>query len=55
VGRYNVFQDNLVEEQGLGPQIRRVYEAGETVRFEMTYDMTRLKSLKNTPCHSGFP
>ncbi len=38
VGKYNVFKDPMVEQQGLIPLIRRVYEKGETVHFTMFYD-----------------
>lgn len=38
IGKYNVFLDNVVEEQGLLPLIRRVYENGETVTFSYTWD-----------------
>ncbi|MEW6658942.1 MAG: PAS domain S-box protein [Thermodesulfobacteriota bacterium] len=45
VGKYNVFQDNIVEQQGLTPLVRRVFEKGETVRFELSYDTSQLKNL----------
>ncbi len=48
VGKYNIFQDNIVRENGLVPLVRRVYEAGETVRFNLTYDSSRLKPLRLT-------
>ncbi len=38
VGKYNVFKDPMVEQQGLQPLIHRVFEQGETVRFTMFYD-----------------
>lgn len=43
VGRYNVFQDKLVEEQGFMPMVRSVFEKGETVRFTMRYDSSQLQ------------
>jgi len=46
VGKYNVFQDNIVEQQGHLPLLRRVFEKGETARFELTYDTGQLKSLR---------
>ena len=46
VGKYNVFKDSIVEEQGFLPLIRGVFEEGETVRFEMKYDSSRLKGLR---------
>ena len=45
VGKYNIFQDNIVEQQGYFPLLRRVFEQGETVRFELTYDTSLLKTL----------
>ena len=45
VGKYNVLKDSILEEQGLLPLIRRVFEWGETVRFEHSYDSSRLKDL----------
>lgn len=45
VGKYNVFQDNLVQEQGCMDLVRQVYEEGKAVRFELDYDTARLKSL----------
>jgi two-component system cell cycle sensor histidine kinase/response regulator CckA len=46
VGKYNVFQDNIVDQQGHLPLLRRVFEKGETVRFELTYDTSLLKTLQ---------
>ncbi|MBI4643024.1 MAG: PAS domain S-box protein [Deltaproteobacteria bacterium] len=43
VGKYNVFQDNIVEEQGFFSLLQRVFEKGQTVRFELAYDIFRLK------------
>ena len=43
IGKYNVLQDRLVEEQGLMPLVRRVFEQGETVRFTMRYDSSPLR------------
>ncbi len=52
VGKYNVFRDNIVEEQGFLPLVRRVFEAGETARFELRYDTARLQDvdLANSAC-----
>jgi PAS domain S-box-containing protein len=46
VGKYNILQDNIVEQQGLSPLIRRVFEEGEAVRFEIEYDSSQLKHLQ---------
>jgi len=45
VGKYNVFQDNLVREQGFMDLVHQVYDEGKTVRFELDYNMSLLKSL----------
>ncbi len=45
VGKYNIFKDNIVEEQGYMPLVRNVFEKGEVARFELHYDSSRLKGL----------
>jgi PAS domain S-box-containing protein len=44
VGKYNVLEDNVVEEQGAMPLVKRVFEQGEQVRFTLRYDSARLQS-----------
>jgi PAS domain S-box-containing protein len=46
VGRYNIFQDNIVKEQGFLPQVKAVFERGETARFEIRYDSSQVEGLK---------
>jgi two-component system, cell cycle sensor histidine kinase and response regulator CckA len=46
VGKYNVFEDNIVEEQGAIPLIKRVFEHGEQVQFILCYDSSQLRSLQ---------
>ncbi len=46
IGKYNIFKDNIVEEQGYLPLIRRVFEDGETVKFELKYETSKLKSYE---------
>jgi PAS domain S-box-containing protein len=46
VGKYNVLQDNIVEEQGALPLVKRVFEKGKTVKFSLRYDSSRLKHLE---------
>lgn len=48
VGKYNVFRDDIVERHGFFPQLRRVFEKGQTARFEMEYHMSRL-TIHQTP------
>jgi len=43
IGKYNVLEDNIVQEQGFLSLVRRVFDAGETARFEIEYDSSRLK------------
>lgn len=45
VGRYNIFEDAILKEQGLMPQVVRAFQKGETVRFESAYDTSRLADL----------
>jgi PAS domain S-box-containing protein len=45
IGRYNIFQDNLVIEQGFLPRVQAVFEKGETARFEIIYDSSLVKGL----------
>ena len=45
VGKYNVLEDNIVEEQGAMPLVRKVFEQGERVQFVLRYDSSQLRSL----------
>jgi two-component system, cell cycle sensor histidine kinase and response regulator CckA len=45
VGKYSILEDSIVAEKGLLPLVKRVYEWGETARFEIDYDSSRLKGL----------
>jgi PAS domain S-box-containing protein len=44
LGVYNVLNDNIIEEQGYLPLIKRVFERGEPVRFELSYDVSELQN-----------
>ena len=46
IGKYNVLNDNIVEEQGLLPLVKSVFEEGKTVRFDITYKTPLLKQIK---------
>ncbi|OHD69528.1 MAG: hypothetical protein A2W19_00520 [Spirochaetes bacterium RBG_16_49_21] len=46
IGRYDLLNDNIVEEQGLLPLVRKVFDKGEAVRFEITYDTSKLKQIE---------
>ena len=47
IGKYNIFKDEVVKEQGVLPEVRRVYERGETVQFHIEYDRLYMKNLKS--------
>jgi PAS domain S-box-containing protein len=46
VGKYNIFNDNLVDEQGFMPLVRDVFEKGSAARFVISYDTAAVKSLE---------
>ncbi len=46
IGTYNIFKDNIVEEQGFMPKVREVFENGSTARFTIHYDTSAVKILK---------
>jgi len=46
VGKYNLFKDNLIEEQGFMPLVENVFEKGEIARFTIDYDLNRVEHLK---------
>ncbi len=45
VEKYNILNDNIVEEQEFMPLIKSVFERGETARFELKYDTSRLENV----------
>jgi len=46
IGKYNIFEDNIVDAQGLMPQVARAFRNGETVRFEISYNTSTLTGLE---------
>jgi PAS domain S-box-containing protein len=38
VGKYNIFRDKQIEDQGMMPLVREVFEKGNTTRFITEYD-----------------
>ncbi len=46
VGKYNLFKDNLIEEQGFLPLVERVFEKGEIARFTIDYDLQIVDYVK---------
>jgi PAS domain S-box-containing protein len=46
VGKYNIFSDNLILEQGFLPMVRDVFLKGQPANFQITYDTQKLKNLE---------
>ena len=45
VGVYNIFEDNVLREQGLLPQIKAVFDRGETAHFSLEYDVAKVEHI----------
>ncbi len=45
VGKYNIFKDNLVQEQGFMPLVENVFKEKQAARFELKYDTSQLTQL----------
>jgi PAS domain S-box-containing protein len=46
VGKYNLFKDNLIEEQGFMPLVEAVFKKGGIARFTIDYDLPRVEHIK---------
>lgn len=46
LGKYRIFEDNILEEAGLMPQVRAVFEQGEMTRFKLKYTGSRLRMVE---------
>jgi PAS domain S-box-containing protein len=46
VNKYNVLQDNIVEEQGVLPLVKGVFDEGEAANFIIEYDSAELDTIK---------
>ena len=46
IGKYNIFKDNIVIEQGLLPQVKSVYKEGKPANFEIIWNSSELKLLQ---------
>ncbi len=46
IGKYNIFSDNLILEQGFLPLVRDVFLKGLTANFQIIYDTQKLKNLE---------
>ena len=45
VGKYNLFKDNLLEEQGFMPLVEDVFRKGEIARFTIDYNLPRVEHV----------
>lgn len=48
VGKYNILEDNIIEEQGVMLLVKRVFEHGERIRFTLHYDSSQLRPVQLT-------
>jgi PAS domain S-box-containing protein len=46
VGKYNIFEDNLLEAQGFLPLVKAVFEKGVSARFVISYDTSAIQGLE---------
>jgi PAS domain S-box-containing protein len=52
LGKYNLFEDRVILEQGFMPLVRRVFENGEKVSFTVHYDTTKVGAVNpKTPAN----
>jgi PAS domain S-box-containing protein len=52
IGKYNIFQDEVAEMQGVMPEIKRAYATGEPVKFFLDYDFGAVSHVKvEEPTH----
>ncbi len=46
IGKYSIFEDPLVQEQGFIPLVHNVFEKGVVAQFQMTYDTKQVTNLQ---------
>ncbi len=46
VNKYNIFEDNVVQDAGFLPLVARVFEEKIPVRFELKYDTTQVRNVQ---------
>ena len=46
-GKYNILEDNIIEEQGFMPLVKDVFTKGKTVHFTVKYNFSKLESLSS--------
>lgn len=52
IGKYNLFNDEVLDKQGLMPDIRRVFEKGEVANVVFDYNFSEVKHVNvKTPTH----
>ncbi|MBN1761312.1 MAG: PAS domain S-box protein [Chitinispirillaceae bacterium] len=45
IGKYNIFNDEIVEQQGVMPKIRHAFTTGEPITFLIDYDFSGVKHV----------
>jgi PAS domain S-box-containing protein len=45
IGKYSLFDDNIVQEQGFLPRVRDVFTRGIVAQFQLAYDTTTLTTI----------
>lgn len=45
IGKYNIFNDEEIVQQGFAPQARRVFEEGGHAEFTIDYDFSLVKRI----------
>lgn len=45
INKYNIFNDNIVEEQGFKSLLKSVFEEGKIAHFELYYDTSQIKDI----------
>jgi PAS domain S-box-containing protein len=46
IGKYNIFNDEVIEKQGFMPEIRKVFENGEVANIIIDYDFGEVQHVK---------
>ena len=49
VGKYNILNDKQLEQQGLIPLVKDVFDHGKNVSFVAAYDASRIEGLESLP------
>jgi PAS domain S-box-containing protein len=46
LGKYNIFNDNIIKEQGQMSRVEQVFEEGQMVNFSLIYDTSQIQQLE---------